>query len=80
MIQSRPEAERLVLQTVSDVLEVADVSLDDDFFAIGGESTDAIRVLVRLQRLTGTRLKVDEFFAAPTPSTLVDLVWKSLHA
>jgi hypothetical protein len=46
----------------------------DDFFASGGDSMSAIRMLVAITRGCGVDLDVDAFFAEPTLGTLRGLV------
>ena len=41
-------------------------SADDDFFALGGYSLNAVRVLSRLRAACGVELTLREFFATPT--------------
>lgn len=50
------------------------VADSDDFFASGGDSMSAIRMLVALTRGCGVDLDVDGFFAEPTFGTLRGLV------
>ena len=57
-----------------EVLGVARVGADDDFFALGGHSLKATRVLSRIQQATGVRLPVKEFFANPTVRALAAAV------
>lgn len=46
----------------------------DDFFALGGNSLNLARVLVRLRTSYGVELSVQEFFAAPTVRGIAKLV------
>jgi len=52
------------------VLETADVTADSDFFAVGGDSLLATRVLSAVARTYGTELSFEDFVAAPTPGAL----------
>ncbi|MFC0438443.1 non-ribosomal peptide synthetase [Kutzneria buriramensis] len=60
------ESERAVAQVWSDVLKATDpVGLDDNFFALGGDSLSAVRVVgVAAER--GWKLALDAVFAART--------------
>ncbi|MGW4841537.1 amino acid adenylation domain-containing protein [Nocardia brasiliensis] len=51
------------------VLEVASIGPDDDFFALGGHSLTAMRLVGRLRRL-GVRVAITDVFDAPTARTL----------
>jgi aryl carrier-like protein len=55
----------LVLSLARDLLERADVSMEDDFFAAGGDSMLAMHLVGRLARETGLRLRVTLLFAHP---------------
>ena len=50
----RTRAERLVAAAWADVLDTDEVGVDDDFFALGGDSILAIRVTSRLRAAFGT--------------------------
>ena len=52
------------------VLETADVAADSDFFAVGGDSLLATRVLSAVARTYGPELSFEDFVAAPTPDAL----------
>ncbi|HCT78504.1 MAG TPA: phosphopantetheine-containing protein [Micromonosporaceae bacterium] len=52
------------------VLEITDVAADSDFFALGGDSLIATRVLSAVARTSGVELSFDDFLAAPTPAAL----------
>ncbi|MQA27776.1 MAG: acyl carrier protein [Micromonosporaceae bacterium] len=52
------------------VLETTDVTADSDFFALGGDSLIATRVLSAVARTSGAELSFDDFVAAPTPGAL----------
>jgi thioesterase domain-containing protein len=55
-----------LLQLWEEVLNTRGVRLDDDFFAIGGNSLLAFRMISGLERLLGRRLPVATLFANPT--------------
>jgi acyl carrier protein len=52
------------------VLESPDVGPETDFFASGGDSLLATRVLSAVARAYGVELSFDDFLLAPTPGTL----------
>lgn len=52
------------------VLSVPDIGPDDDFFAAGGHSLSAVRLVGSLRRAGMTTVVLDDVFAAPTPRAL----------
>ncbi|MGV9868978.1 non-ribosomal peptide synthase/polyketide synthase, partial [Rhodococcus koreensis] len=64
------DTETTVAQTFTDVLGVDPIGLDDDFFALGGNSLIATQVAARLGRALDTRIPVRELFENPTVETL----------
>ena len=52
------------------VLETTDVDAESDFFALGGDSLLATRVLSAVARNYGVELTFDDFLLAPTPGAL----------
>ncbi|HXU46381.1 MAG TPA: amino acid adenylation domain-containing protein [Thermoanaerobaculia bacterium] len=64
------EAERTIAAALREVLGVERVSRDDNFFEIGGNSLQLVRVHARLCELFGGDLKVVELFTHPTIASL----------
>lgn len=56
------------------VLETDGITPDTDFFAFGGDSLLATRVLSSVARATGIELTFDDFMLAPTPIALAERV------
>jgi acyl carrier protein len=52
------------------VLETTEVTADSDFFALGGDSLIATRVLSAVARDFGVELTFDDFVMAPTPAAI----------
>ncbi|TPV95920.1 MAG: amino acid adenylation domain-containing protein [Myxococcales bacterium FL481] len=48
--------------------------IDVDFFALGGHSMLAIRLLERIKRVCGAEISLDKFFANPTVRAVADMV------
>jgi thioesterase domain-containing protein/acyl carrier protein len=46
---------------------------DDDYFALGGDSLQAVEILTEVQKVFGARLPMSSLFAAPTPARLATL-------
>ncbi|MDV6293932.1 non-ribosomal peptide synthase/polyketide synthase [Rhodococcus aetherivorans] len=62
--------EELVAGTFAEVLDVDRVGLDDDFFALGGNSLVATQVVARLGQTLDTSVGVRELFEASTVQDL----------
>jgi acyl carrier protein len=56
------------------VLEIGDVGAESDFFALGGDSLLASRVLSAVAREFGVELSFDDFAVAPTPAALAERI------
>jgi acyl carrier protein len=56
------------------VLEVGEVRAESDFFALGGDSLLATRVLSAVARIYGVELTFDDFAMAPTPAGLASRI------
>ncbi|MFI5502170.1 amino acid adenylation domain-containing protein [Nocardia asteroides] len=64
------EQERLVADLFGEVLGRTDIGADDDFFALGGNSLIATRLVARLGAATGGRVAVRTLFETPTVAGL----------
>ncbi|GAA4897720.1 hypothetical protein GCM10023223_10040 [Stackebrandtia albiflava] len=73
-------AERMIAGIWRQVLEVDDVGVHDDFFALGGHSLSATRVVSRLRQDLGVAVPVRTLFAAPTVAELAKAVAELLLA
>jgi acyl carrier protein len=56
------------------VLDAPDIGAESDFFALGGDSLLATRVLSAIAREYGVELTFDDFLLAPTPATLAKTI------
>jgi acyl carrier protein len=56
------------------VLDTTDIGAESDFFALGGDSLLATRVLSAIYREYGVELTFDDFLLAPTPATLAKTI------
>jgi len=73
-VAPRSETEALLAGLWSSALNVARVSIHDDFFALGGHSLLASQILARLRREHGIEFSFRKFFEAPTIARLAELI------
>ncbi|MEU3795530.1 amino acid adenylation domain-containing protein [Streptomyces fructofermentans] len=69
---SSPEA--LVAAVWRELLGVDDIRPSDDFFALGGDSLSAIRMISRLRHSHGADLTLSALYAAPALAQVADVV------
>jgi amino acid adenylation domain-containing protein/non-ribosomal peptide synthase protein (TIGR01720 family) len=69
----RTELERLLAEIWAGVLGIAEVGVDDDFFALGGDSILSMQISARA-RQAGLRLTPRQLFEHPTIADLAPLV------
>nr|WP_228823415.1 non-ribosomal peptide synthetase [Nocardia blacklockiae] len=69
--------EEIVATTIAEVLGVPRVGVDDDFFALGGNSLLATQVAARLGAALESRVSVRSLFEAPTVAALAVAVEQS---
>lgn len=59
-----------IIEIFRRVLAIGDIDEDSNFFALGGDSLLATRVLSAIARKYGTELSFDDFANAPSPDAL----------
>ncbi|MFN4266565.1 MAG: amino acid adenylation domain-containing protein [Aquabacterium sp.] len=70
-VAPRNDTEAAVVRVMKAMLKISDMGVDDDFFAMGGHSLLAARVIGQLNKELGTQLTLRNLFEAPTPAKLV---------
>jgi acyl-coenzyme A synthetase/AMP-(fatty) acid ligase len=68
--EPRTQSERILCDLFAEVLGVPRVGIDDDFFELGGQSLLAMRLISRIQEVTGTALPIVVLFDAGTVTGL----------
>ncbi|WP_169814450.1 non-ribosomal peptide synthetase [Nocardia pseudovaccinii] len=66
--------ERAIAETFGELLGVTRVGLDDNFFALGGNSLIATRIVARLGAALDTRIPVRTVFDAPAVADLAEAI------
>ncbi|SCG49790.1 type I polyketide synthase [Micromonospora halophytica] len=66
----RTELESTIAGVWRDGLGVAEVGVDDDFFALGGNSLVAVQLIAAMRKATGVRLPMRSLFETPTVAGL----------
>ncbi|WP_345349101.1 amino acid adenylation domain-containing protein, partial [Rhodococcus olei] len=67
---ARTPVEQVVATAMAEVLGVPAVGLDDDFFALGGNSLTATRLVSKIGSVLGEQVPVRDVFDAPTVAAL----------
>ncbi|HEU5472375.1 MAG TPA: amino acid adenylation domain-containing protein [Actinophytocola sp.] len=74
----RTEAEKIITAAYADVLGVDRVGIDDDFFAVGGDSLRSIQVVART-RARGLEVSTREIFECRTAARLAEVAAARRH-
>jgi acyl-CoA synthetase (AMP-forming)/AMP-acid ligase II len=79
-ISPRTPLENALAGIWAEVLQVEQVGLHDNFFALGGDSLLATRVLIRLHEITHFEVDVSYIFEAPTVAEMAEHIETLIHA
>jgi acyl carrier protein len=70
IVRGRTEIEKRLISIWQEVLELCDVSIDDNFFDLGGHSLGGLRVLARVRRDFYVDVPIRRLFEGPTIAEL----------
>ncbi|MZR31685.1 alpha/beta fold hydrolase [Sneathiella litorea] len=74
-------ADTLKMQNIwQEVLGTSDIGLDDNFFALGGDSLQAVDLFLRIEKVLGRRLPRDILFEAGTIREMARLIEEGLSS
>ena len=76
-VAPRSPLEESIAAIWSELLEVAQVGIHDNFFALGGHSLLATQVIARLRAIFGVEVPLQGFLDAPTVDRLAVLLEQS---
>jgi acyl carrier protein len=69
---ARDARDALLCRLFAEVLEQPDIGIDDEFFALGGNSLLATRLIGRLRSETGMQISIRSVFQYPTVAELTE--------
>jgi acyl-CoA synthetase (AMP-forming)/AMP-acid ligase II/NAD(P)-dependent dehydrogenase (short-subunit alcohol dehydrogenase family)/acyl carrier protein len=76
-VQPGTQLEKLLAHRMGKILGVTGISVDENFFALGGDSLGAARFLSRIKELLGVEVSLQKFFNDPTIAGLVKTIQES---
>lgn len=73
---SLPDIEKNILKIWQNFFELKSISLQDDFFQLGGDSLLAIQIIDKIREQFNITLKMSSFFEFPTVSHLAKFIFQ----
>ncbi len=73
-IKPQSDIERTISKIWVDILDVAKVGLNDNFFYLGGHSLIATKIISRLRKENGIELSLRDIFENPTVAELASII------
>ena len=70
LVHPRTPVEQALASIIKDVLKLADISINDDFFQLGAHSLLGAQIVARVRSAFGAELKLLDVFDAPTVAEL----------
>lgn len=75
-VAPRTPTEEILIQIWADILELEQVGIHDDFFALGGHSLLMTPLMLKIRQYFQVKLTLREFFAEPTVAALAQQIIK----
>jgi acyl-CoA synthetase (AMP-forming)/AMP-acid ligase II len=72
--------QKALAQVWAEILNVQKIGINDDFFALGGDSLMAARVLMRLHEITQVEIEIYSIFETPTIAEFAERIETLIHA
>jgi amino acid adenylation domain-containing protein len=76
-VRNIDDIESALLQTWRDTLSIRDITLDDDFFELGGDSLASVEIVTWAESTFGVELELAALFEHPTIRTLANAIRES---
>ncbi|HVI46038.1 MAG TPA: non-ribosomal peptide synthase/polyketide synthase [Chitinophaga sp.] len=73
-VAPRNETEEVLAEIWGQLLEVDQVGVYDDFFALGGHSLLSIRLIAAVRKKTGVEMSLSEVFETPTIAAMTEYI------
>jgi amino acid adenylation domain-containing protein len=74
VLPARDELEAQLIQIWENVLRIQPIGIHNNFFELGGDSLQAVKILAQIEQQLGQSLAITTLLHAPTISTLADLM------
>lgn len=73
------DIQKNILPCWTEILNIAGISIDDDFFFLGGQSLQAIRMLAEIEKKYGFKIALRDFYRYPTIIGLSSFIENSIN-
>lgn len=74
VVKPRNSIDKFIVQTLKDLLEISEISIDDSFFDLGGDSLNAINFCSIVNQKFNVHLSIQDIFKTPVISELSDKI------
>ncbi|MEU9443466.1 phosphopantetheine-binding protein [Streptomyces sp. NPDC048304] len=74
VVHQRDGLDKEIAELWGEYLTCPEVGVDDNFFALGGNSLTGIKIIDRVSQDYGVQLSVRDFYLAQTPARVAGLI------